>query len=62
MCGSGCIDYIFWCNWLLFTLGSNWLLDCKICCRCYLFFFLGEVTTMLLQLYYQTRSTKSEIS
>nr|VDD66021.1 unnamed protein product [Brassica oleracea] len=33
-CGSGCIDRIFWCNRLFFTLGSNWLLGSQNCNRC----------------------------
>ena len=28
-CGSGCIDHIFWRNWLIVTVGPNWVLDSK---------------------------------
>ncbi|EYU20658.1 hypothetical protein MIMGU_mgv11b019547mg, partial [Erythranthe guttata] len=30
-CGFGSIDHIFWCNWLFFTSGPNWLLGGKNC-------------------------------
>ncbi|KAJ3668480.1 hypothetical protein LUZ60_018260 [Juncus effusus] len=26
VCGFGCINSIFWCNWLFLTSGPNWLL------------------------------------
>jgi hypothetical protein len=32
--GFGCIDSIIWFNWLVFALGSNWLLGSQNCYRC----------------------------